>query len=669
MQIKSLKISNLLTFEHKDDIEECQEIAFKENDLNLIIGVNGSGKSNFADILGRLLGMFISPKCHYEPGVNGKDDKVKAFMHESWNEKGYRNKNFSEKESCVKVTLSLGDNDIENLNFIKDNIDLVNKELKQYANIEIPNYDPPVCFSREVVILIKGGVIQNKSYVSECIRAFYAINCISENIADSELKNLGWKECFLDNFIGLSRSAGYNMRIQHPVDFKVRWSVLGVVDSSVNAVKNGPSSREFAKICYRLYDKFMTLYDPDWHALKHIQEIIDNIDNFPLQKEINELLKIFFPELVFQIIAKDHPTLKFRLDFQLFNIQHNKAIEEKELSSGQKALLSLIFNISLMQKNSVVFVDELELHLHPQMQKNLSSKVRKIAKERKLQVIATTHSSLMINQDIFFNTLRFYLENHFTKVAKSESSEETRHLLRFLSATNSSKVFFVNKVVMVEGASDEYVFKLAMEYLIENNDEFGGYSDKYSSIEFLDINGKENLLQWVGFLKNLKIDFAFIGDLDNITRAGGNFGKCLGFLDEEEGGELKGKLEKFQKESCVSRVSNKKVKASFGSRDLANLLASIDSFLEIESEENLNKIRRDSDVVKNRISKLEIKDAKSKDNLINDLYEYNLFILKKGELEDYFKINKSRLINEVNEDNIKKFAEKEEIMGILREVL
>ena len=53
MKINSIKISNILSFEHHDDIEKGDDISFVD-DINVIIGPMGSGKSNFLEIVNRL---------------------------------------------------------------------------------------------------------------------------------------------------------------------------------------------------------------------------------------------------------------------------------------------------------------------------------------------------------------------------------------------------------------------------------------------------------------------------------------------------------------------------------------------------------------------------------------------------------------------------------------
>ena len=50
MKIKTLQISNILSFQYHENIENAEKITF-EDDLNIIIGENGSGKSTALEVI------------------------------------------------------------------------------------------------------------------------------------------------------------------------------------------------------------------------------------------------------------------------------------------------------------------------------------------------------------------------------------------------------------------------------------------------------------------------------------------------------------------------------------------------------------------------------------------------------------------------------------------
>jgi predicted ATPase len=54
MKIRQIKISNIMSFPYVADLPNMEGIRFDEKegpDMNILIGANGSGKSNFIEII------------------------------------------------------------------------------------------------------------------------------------------------------------------------------------------------------------------------------------------------------------------------------------------------------------------------------------------------------------------------------------------------------------------------------------------------------------------------------------------------------------------------------------------------------------------------------------------------------------------------------------------
>ncbi|MGI0076663.1 MAG: ATP-dependent nuclease, partial [Nitrosopumilaceae archaeon] len=134
-----------------------------------------------------------------------------------------------------------------------------------------------------------------------------------------------------------------------------------------------------------------------------------------------------------------------------------------------------------------------------------------VIRQINLQFIIATHSPIFVNEKTIDGIRRFYLDdNGFTKVIIPDVGSKEKELIQILNYTNSSKIFFSDKVVLVEGDSDEYFFRF--------------YFDKYKetraiskSIDFLYIGGKDKIGYWEKFLTDCKINSYYIGDLDNVS--------------------------------------------------------------------------------------------------------------------------------------------------------
>ena len=123
-----------------------------------------------------------------------------------------------------------------------------------------------------------------------------------------------------------------------------------------------------------------------------------------------------------------------------------------DLSSGDQSLLLIIFTIfGYDLQSGFLVIDEPELHLHPQMQKEFLAFVEDLAAEFSLQVILATHSPLMINEKNIHNVYRFNKQDLGTQIYHPKSLfHDEAELIHMLKFENIAKVFFVDKIIMVE---------------------------------------------------------------------------------------------------------------------------------------------------------------------------------------------------------------------------
>ena len=64
MKIKTVQISNILSFKHYESMSECGKLDFgiqDDGDFHILIGPNGSGKSNFLEILNQVFKNILFP--------------------------------------------------------------------------------------------------------------------------------------------------------------------------------------------------------------------------------------------------------------------------------------------------------------------------------------------------------------------------------------------------------------------------------------------------------------------------------------------------------------------------------------------------------------------------------------------------------------------------------
>jgi AAA15 family ATPase/GTPase len=134
MQIKSVFISNMMSFPYTEDRSKATRFRIEDNDaINVFIGPNGSGKTNFLKIIRQMLTAGIIEDMVY---VDNPEEKSKTI---------WRNQNTNinikphflspEKPSFARIEISITPNDKENLQFLQRQRVIINNIIQTYSTI------------------------------------------------------------------------------------------------------------------------------------------------------------------------------------------------------------------------------------------------------------------------------------------------------------------------------------------------------------------------------------------------------------------------------------------------------------------------------------------------------------------------------------------------------
>ena len=221
-------------------------------------------------------------------------------------------------------------------------------------------------------------------------------------------------------------------------------------------------------------------------------------------------------------------------------------------------------------------------------------------------------------------------------------------------------MFFSDRVILVEGNSDEYFFK----YFIENY--YLSSYPKEDSIEILSIDGKTNYEKWNEFLKLFDISSYYICDLDNVSDFGIIHSANIPYSD----------ILKNSKNEIIKKFVGEKIKRK-PSKDGIALFNALDKFInnDFDTSEEVKVSLRSLWIYlmeKQSISRNHfISYLKKPENrkfykkLIQEIekkYLENIFILKQGDLEHYLKLSGSKDLSKVIEfcsDNFDDWIKKE----------
>ncbi|MEG4349515.1 AAA family ATPase [Microcoleus sp. LAD1_D3] len=295
----------------------------------------------------------------------------------------------------------------------------------------------------------------------------------------------------------------------------------------------------------------------------------------------------------------------------LLKIQENTKFSLHQASSGEKEILNFLLGIFAYNiKNGLIIVDEPEVHLHPKWQSLLLDLFFDLADLTQNQFIFSTHSPIFINQRTISKIVRVYKSSGKSTIKNFLKSnfEETKDLLHIINSHNNEKIFFADKVILVEGITDRIFWEQLINlYKKAENSEI---------IEVLEVYGKINLEKYRKFLKKIELDNYIIADLDYILQIGSE--------------ELK----------KMFRVDYSKI-----DREVINHKKSIDGqtlFEQIEEaikSKNFDDLTNLCNYIKSR--KMNLPDNKSAQQLplfekfITEKMEDKIFVLSKGEVEDY----------------------------------
>jgi AAA15 family ATPase/GTPase len=197
--------------------------------------------------------------------------------------------------------------------------------------------------------------------------------------------------------------------------------------------------------------------------------------------------------------------------------RNGELFEISKASSGEKEILNMLLGIFAFNvKNGVVIIDEPDLHLHPLWQNILLDLFFELSDQRGIQFMLATHSPTFITRKSIRNTLRVYALNGESKVVMPPPLDESeKDLFQIINVFNNAKIFFADKVVLVEGDADNLIYHSILRKLQPQ-------SNKTEVIEVLDVKGKDNLEKFKKFLDKWQITSYRIADKGYVSADGKN---------------------------------------------------------------------------------------------------------------------------------------------------
>lgn len=219
-------------------------------------------------------------------------------------------------------------------------------------------------------------------------------------------------------------------------------------------------------------------------------------------------------------------------------------LPEKYNGLGYKNLIYMVLQIQSFRlilermpsdrpRVHLIFIEEPEIHLHPQVQcifiKQIASFLNKDGKGQDVQVVLTTHSAHII-ADSGFRPIRYFRQKgncvdvrdllEFENISGGEDA--VRFLSKYMSLMRCD-LFFADKAILVEGQVERLLLpKMIAETSVKSKPEF---SSEYLSI--LEVGGA-HAHRFKALLKFIGIPTLIITDLDSVGDDGKACSVALG---------------------------------------------------------------------------------------------------------------------------------------------
>lgn len=324
---------------------------------------------------------------------------------------------------------------------------------------------------------------------------------------------------------------------------------------------------------------------------KDFLPVVDNISKFSYGSECN--LKII-SHLEENNILKDNTNVMYE--------NEGCNLPEDYNGLGYMNLFAIMFQIhisldKLKSKNNLnnradinlLFIEEPEVHTHPQMQYIFIRNIKRLLNDYKedinLQTIITTHSPYIVSQSDFEDIKYFHkIEKNNIKIKnlkelevlynpkKDEESKKRFEFIKKYLTTNKAELFFADKSIFIEGDTERILLPTMMKKI----DRLHESEDKYipllsQNISIIEVGAYSHIFDKL--LDFLGIKTLIITDIDFTKK-----------VEEDRNGTKKVKYIKCEKQEATN-TSNQSIKTFLNTSELRLIL----KHKQIISKNNVNE--------------------------------------------------------------------------------
>jgi len=556
MHLKSLTIENFRKFGSKDNTIEfvqsnfnnCKNISLS---TTLIVGKNNAGKTTVVDAFRQII---------ENPKLTGNNFNYKYLKELLLKYKSDKNYNVTPH---LSFTIVFGlEQETSNPEYIQNFADFINiQKCSQGCNdIKISIFykiqEEQIFFDDVRKIITKHNVLDDDNSL---FRKFIKL------IDKTKFKILYYDED------GQPRGMS---------NFKLR----EIIELKYISAKRKHSEDNLSNVFNKIV-KFR--YGLDSTQLDTLEEKMSEI-NSNITRHVGETHQDSVNHVLSQIVSKEKLGVSLRSDLTFESLlssliryefsEVGEFIPENQFGLGYASLMTILGELieyverysdeNIQNKINLIFIEEPETYMHPQMQelfikcieKAISALLLKSGKNINSQLVITTHSSHILNSKIHhsntFNNINYMTsENNLCyviplndKIIKNKSKKPSKEkdfiFLKKHIKNKVSEIFFSDATILVEGITEETLLR----NYIDNNDNL-----KLHYISIFNINGAYAHVYYP-LTKLLKIPCLVITDLDVKRNESENWDKIIDQSGKEHKIKIFSKIDSLHMRETTNEV-------------------------------------------------------------------------------------------------------------------
>jgi putative ATP-dependent endonuclease of the OLD family len=375
-----------------------------------------------------------------------------------------------------------------------------------------------------------------------------------------------------------------------------------------------------------------------------------------ISEEINKKVRVGFTNTKVRLQFTATEQTEMHKQVQIYVNDGIDSLISSKGSGIQSAIVIGLFAYycSTQHKNtSVLVVEEPEIYLHPQARRVISQRLDEFVSfydTKRNQVIVTTHTTEFVQSG----------DPATITVVKKESGETNVKTISFNPNTLAEKeikeyqkvmrqegaeMFFADKVILCEGAEVYLLPKIAdllhstLGVLDENN------------ISVIRVDGKGNFYAYTQVLDKIGVPWFILADLDFFSQGLGDFKNLIGETKYQQmKAEASAIRDQYSKEN--SWVEEPKIKKHLTktkeTKDAEAFAREMENWEHSPTHQpTIEKVLSLWQHIKPSIKKRLSLDVIESDEIfkerflryLRELFLHNIWILKKGELEDYIRLD------------------------------